>query len=290
MTKLSTGPDMSLAAREPKLAREWNKTRNNGLRPRDVLRASRKKVWWKCRKGHEWEAAVYSRTLGGNGCPYCSGRRAGKDNSLAATFPAIAREWNKKRNGALTAGDITRGSKRRVWWRCAKGHEWQAPVHERTSGRGCPFCAHRRISADNNFAKIHPELASQWHKTRNLPLRPTQVFPASAHRVWWKCSKGHEWIATINSRATLGTGCPYCSGRRISRERSLAVTRKALAREWDAARNGRLTPSDVSELSKRVVAWKCPNGHSWRAAVRDRTLRQRRCPVCEKAKSVHQSL
>lgn len=35
-------------------------------------------------------------------------------------------------NGPLTAADITYGSKRKVWWRCAKGHEWQASAGSRT--------------------------------------------------------------------------------------------------------------------------------------------------------------
>lgn len=31
---------------------------------------SHKKVWWQCRRGHEWEAVVASRNRG-IGCPYC---------------------------------------------------------------------------------------------------------------------------------------------------------------------------------------------------------------------------
>ncbi|UQT48905.1 zinc-ribbon domain-containing protein [Flavonifractor plautii] len=39
-------------------------------------------------------------------------------------------------------GDLTAGTRRKVWWRCDKGHEWQASVLSRTSlGNGCPVCA-----------------------------------------------------------------------------------------------------------------------------------------------------
>ena len=39
------------------------------------------------------------------------------------------------------------------------------------------------------------------------------VTPNSHKKVWWKCSKGHEWQAVVASR-NRGSGCPYCSGRK----------------------------------------------------------------------------
>ena len=275
----------SLASRHRALAREWHPTKNGALTPRDVARASGKKVWWRCGNGHELQAAVYSRTLGGNGCPYCSGKKAGKDNSLRKLYPKIAREWHPDRNGDLTPADVTRGSKRRVWWRCRHGHEWQAPVHERTAGKGCPYCAHRRLAPDNNLAALRPDLAAEWHPTKNRPLKPEEVFPAAAHRVWWRCEHGHEWQATINSRSHLETGCPYCSGRRVTRERSLARNNRGIARQWHKERNGELTPWDVSPASKRSVWWICSKGHEWQAPVRARTNHHQGCPLCEEERS-----
>ena len=275
-----TGGASSLASTHRALAREWHPKKNGTITPKDIARASGRKVWWMCRNGHEWEAAVYSRTLGGNGCPYCSGKRAGKDNSLRKLYPKLAREWHPEKNGELTPADVTRGSKRRIWWRCRQGHEWQAPVHERTSGKGCPYCAHRRLSSDNNLAALRPDLAAQWHPTKNRPLKPETVFPAAAHKVWWRCDDGHEWQATINSRSHLGTGCPYCSGRRVTRERSLASNHRGLARQWSKTKNGDLTPHDVSTVSKRVVWWTCPKGHDYEMSVRLRTQRGTSCPVC----------
>lgn len=276
-----TGMPASLASRHRAIAREWHHKKNGDLSPKDIARASGKKVWWQCKNGHEWQAAVYSRTLGGNGCPYCSGKRAGKDNSLKKLFPKVAREWHPERNGALTPRDVTRGSKRRVWWVCKHGHEWQAPVHERTSGKGCPYCAHRRLAEDNTLAALRPDLAADWHPTRNRPLSPESVFPAAAHRVWWRCPEGHEWQATINSRSHLGTGCPYCSGRRVTKERSLAANHRGLARQWHKTKNGELTARDVSTVSKRDVWWICSKGHEWKMPVRTRTMKGAGCPTCD---------
>jgi hypothetical protein len=63
-------PAESLAAFYPWLAQEWHPHRN-ALRPDQVTRASARKVVWHCESGHEWEAAVYQRTLSGSGCPAC---------------------------------------------------------------------------------------------------------------------------------------------------------------------------------------------------------------------------
>ena len=63
-------PAESLAAFYPWLALEWHPDRN-ALRPDQVTRASARKVVWRCEFGHEWEAAVYQRTLSGSGCPEC---------------------------------------------------------------------------------------------------------------------------------------------------------------------------------------------------------------------------
>ena len=64
----------------PTLANEWNYEKNNGLTPADVMPNSDKKVWWKCKNGHEWQAMIGNRHRG-NGCPYCSGRYAIKDEN-----------------------------------------------------------------------------------------------------------------------------------------------------------------------------------------------------------------
>ena len=58
-----------------------------------VKASSNKKVWWQCKKGHEWEATVGSRAMG-TGCPYCSGTIASPDNNLQILFPEQASYWH----------------------------------------------------------------------------------------------------------------------------------------------------------------------------------------------------
>lgn len=44
-------------------------------------------------------------------------------------------------NSKLKATQVTEHSGRRLTWLCEKGHEWTAPVINRTYGRCCPSCA-----------------------------------------------------------------------------------------------------------------------------------------------------
>ena len=81
----------------------------------------------------------------GVGCPFCTNRRVSATSSLAARLPKLAREWHPTKNGSLGPGDVTPGVGRRVWWRCAFGHEWQACVYSRAGqGNGCQQCSRLR--------------------------------------------------------------------------------------------------------------------------------------------------
>lgn len=60
----------------PEIAAEWNYEKNGTLRPEDVTGGCDKKVWWKCKNGHEWQARIYSRTgKQKTKCPICWEKR-----------------------------------------------------------------------------------------------------------------------------------------------------------------------------------------------------------------------
>lgn len=135
-------------------------------------------------------------------------------NDLATLHPELTREWDYNKNKDLLPNGVTTGSNKKVWWRCCKGHEWQATISERTrkdKPSGCPYCAHKKVlSGENDLASLHPELVLEWDYQKNSPLSPEKVFANSNKKVWWKCKRcGHEWQATISSRAQ-GHDCPLC--------------------------------------------------------------------------------
>ena len=397
----------------PNLAKEWNCERNFELTPMQVLPNSGKKVWWKCNKGHEWQARIADRNKG-IGCPFCSSERQTsfpeyalifylkkygieaihlyqengyeldvfipskkiaieydgyywhkskedkdlkkncqckndgiklfrvreglsslndssidyiihkrqkdlsevlgellkeiigfdididlkrdvvlienlrehmeKECSILIANPEVSNEWNYEKNILLKPEDFSANSNKKVWWKCNKGHEWQARIADRNKGYGCPFCTGRYvITGENDLQTLSPSLASEWNYERNNEIFPTNISPHSHKKVWWKCSKGHEWPAIIKHRYN-GSGCPYCSGRyAVNGENDLQTINPTLAKEWNYEKNDNLLPTDVLPNSTKKVWWRCKHGHEWQATIISRN-RGGRCPECVRLK------
>jgi Zn finger protein HypA/HybF involved in hydrogenase expression len=204
-------PEKSLTSLNLQFVKEWNYEKNYPLTPDSFSTKSNTKVWWKCTKGHEWKTVIANRTTGRN-CPYCSGRKVSKENNLKFLFPEIAKEWHPTKNDNLKPENFVKGSGKKVWWKCTKGHEWEAVIWSRTDGRDCPNCSGKRLSNQNNLKFIFPEIAKEWHPTKNNSLSPEEVTKYSSKKVWWKCTKGHEWKTTVSNRTNQirRTNCPHC--------------------------------------------------------------------------------
>jgi len=210
-----------------------------------------------------------------------------KDYNLGKLHAKLAKEWHPTKNGKLTPYDVTPGSGKKVWWLCKRGHEWNANVLHRTSGCGCPECSGKKVGKDNNLAVKYPNLVKEWHPTKNGDLTPYAVTPGSDKKVWWMCSQGHEWNASVGNRAR-GSGCQKCYAENrgdivrksvIKKRGSLASNYPEIAKQWHPTKNRALTPYDVSPHSGRKVWWICNRGHEWKATVNKRT-HGRGCPKC----------
>lgn len=201
--------ERSLAVRRPELVAQLHPTRNGDLDPKLVSAGSIRRVWWHCTAGHDWQARVTDRTRGA-GCPVCArSRPAPPGRSLAARRPELVDELHPTRNGMVDPGALPAGSNRPLWWRCGLGHEWQATVAARVRGTGCPTCARWAVPAERTLASKRPDLLEEFHPTRNRGVDPAAVGAFSNRKVWWRCSRGHEWESRVASR-TAGAGCPTC--------------------------------------------------------------------------------
>lgn len=198
----------------------------------------------------------------------------------------ILDEWDYERNGDIKPEDIAISNPIRVNWICKYGHRWESSVHHRIYVEtDCPYCAGKKIAPGfNDLATKCPELAKEWHPTKN-ELGPENYFPTSEQKVWWQCEKGHEWQAVIKSRA-LGrngkiTKCPFCSNKKVwVGYNDLATKYPEVAKEWNYEKN-EITPQEVVWGSNKRVWWKCKYGHEWKMPVYRRTQdKPRRCPEC----------
>lgn len=290
-------------SRENLLA-EWDYEKNAPLMPEHCTRASGKKVWWKCEKGHSWDALISNRTKNNQGCPYCSGHRVlAGFNDLASQYPNLLAEWDYAKNKDFLPTEVAPHSDKFAWWKCKEGHSWNAQIKSRTKGTGCPVCAGKVVlKGFNDLASQNPALALEWDYEKNGDLLPTQVTTGSNKAVWWKCKSGHSWKTIIGDRVR-GTGCPDCSkckkvssaivggvlipereisgSRVIEGHNDLATLYPSLMNEWDYEKNIGISPNKIGRGSELKVWWKCEKGHSWQAVVSNR-IKGIGCPICSK--------
>jgi hypothetical protein len=123
----------------PDLAREWHPTRNGTLGPRNVTPGSGRKVWWLCEQGHWWLASVRDRVKGLR-CTYCRQVRKASPRLLVDEKPELLMEWHPSKNTDVKAREVNCTYEEKLWWLCPNGHEWQATVRTRLSGKPCPVC------------------------------------------------------------------------------------------------------------------------------------------------------
>ncbi|MBU3810649.1 MAG: zinc-ribbon domain-containing protein [Candidatus Niameybacter stercoravium] len=44
------------------MVKEWHSTKNGELSLDNIKISSNKRIWWRCKIGHEWQLSIYSMT------------------------------------------------------------------------------------------------------------------------------------------------------------------------------------------------------------------------------------
>lgn len=209
-----------------------------------------------------------------------------RTQKLAADNPMLLENWDWVKNNEqeMYPDEISCGSTKKAWWLCPKKHSYSASISHKLNGRGCPYCANRKVLIGYNDLKTtHPSLAKEWDYTKNYPLNPTDVVGGSHKKVWWKCPLGHEYEMTVLDR-TQGSNCPVCCGKRVLKGvNDLATTHPHLIKEWNWDRNNylKIYPEKLTYGSTKKVWWKCPAcGYEWSSSPNNRTSSRTSCPCC----------
>ncbi|OLS25032.1 MAG: hypothetical protein HeimC3_16620 [Candidatus Heimdallarchaeota archaeon LC_3] len=72
-----------------------------------------------------------------------------------------------------------------------------ASIQTRTKIKsGCPYCAGKMVNKSNCLTTTHPEIASEWHPTKNGDLTADKVTKGSKRRIIWLCPKNKDHIYT----------------------------------------------------------------------------------------------
>ena len=138
----------------------------------------------------------------------------------------------------------------------------------------------KKLSRDYNLAVLFPEIAKEWHPSKNGDLKPNLVFPKSRKKVWWICSKKHEFESIISNRTRLGRNCPYCSNQKVGYGNDFQSQFPEIAKEWNYKKNDFL-PSEIFGGSDEKVWWICKKNHEWKARIANRCgPNKAKCPYC----------
>lgn len=209
-----------------------------------------------------------------------------KQKSYIIDNKELMSEWDWDANADLDPAKITHGSHIRAWWKCVKcGHKWNTEVKSRVNGRGCAACVGKiLVVGKNDLLTIRPDIAAQWHPTKNGNLRPQDISYGCGKKVWWKCKDcGYEWQVAPNSRTNKKYNCicPCCANKLVvPGKNDLETKHPEIAKEWHPTKNGALTPRDVTSGYHKKVWWLCPHGHEYMTIVLYRTRRGTNCPIC----------
>ena len=205
-----------------------------------------------------------------------------RNRPLSKTHPWLAKEWSE-RNFPFTPDDETAASRSRVWWRGECGHEWQAGIKGRAQRRsGCPYCngPWAVLPGRNDLKSKRPDLMEHW-SDKNGDLDPATVGMKSRFKVWWKCSCGHEWQASVYTYSRFFY-CPKCAlDNVVPGENDLLTLAPDIAEGWDYMKNQPLTPDKVG-ITRKKKWWRCREcgGSYMESIIFEINRGKKRCPLC----------
>lgn len=294
----------------PEIMKEWDYTKNTIIDPKNTSRGSKLKVWWTCLQKtvcgctHKYETEIKSKCTTKTGCPYCissAGRIFCEHASFAYLFPNLLKEWHPTKNNGLLPTELAPGSHKRIWWQCLNKtpcgcvHVYDTQLLRRTQfGVGCQYCKEGTafVCEHTSLGGKYPDLAREWHTTKNGDLSPYNVAFGSSKKVWWMCLNvpdcgcQHIYEAAVCSRTSNNpnrkvTGCPYCSlgTTRFCVHNSFEAVFPRIADEWHPTKNDDLKPDMITYGSKKVVWWLGKCGHEYECSMLQRT-RGSGCNLC----------
>lgn len=147
---------------------------------------------------------------------------------------------------------------------------------------------YKTLKYEESLTAKYPQIAKEWHPTKNGNLIPDVFAPGSSEIVWWLCQQcGHEWQTSIVNR-TVGHNCDICATkqRKVTKKETIIRKRGSISKElclldWDYEVNEH-GPEYYTNGSGEIVGWKCHVcGYKWKTAICDRTRdRKNGCPLC----------
>lgn len=258
----------------PELAEQWDYEKNNGLLPYDFLPYSNKKIWWKCKLGHSWDATIGHR-VNGTGCPKCYSQNG-------TSFPEQA-----------------------ICFYLSKCFQ----VDNRKSINGCEvdiYIEKFKIGFEYDGIYFHSsDKAIKKEKNKNVLLEKEGVtlyrikesvadlFDVDKRIIYVKTDRNYLYIERIISIISKILKCDFGEINILKdkiniynnfvqgiKENSIAYKYPELVKEWNYDKNMNLKPDFFTTGSTIKVWWKCKNCNSEYQATINHRVNGSGCPYC----------
>ena len=270
--------DRSFALNE-KRAACWHATENGVVKPLDVFKSARKKYWFTCDNGHDFDMSL-SNVTNGKWCSSCH-QTPSYEQSFASNEERAAC-WHTTKNGKVKPRDVFKSTVKKYWFTCNNDHDFDVSLNSVTGGHWCSSC-HQTPSYDRSFAS-NEERAACWHTTKNGDVKPRDVFKSANKKYWFTCNNDHDFYMSPSS-VTKGKWCSSCH-QTPSYEQSFASNEERAA-YWHATKNGKVKPRDVFKSSHKIFWFTCDNDHDFDMRLGNVTNSRQWCSSCVNKTETH---
>jgi hypothetical protein len=259
----------SCGEKYPELVKEWHPIKNHKLTIYDVSSSSGKKVWWKCERGHEWKAAVYTRTSG-SGCPHCI-------KELHTSFPEQAIFFYCNKIAEAINRDTSFGKEIDIY----------IPQHRIAIEYNGKYWHKNRKLSDDNKISFFKAIG-----LRTITIIESNIDEVDGDIIYYKYQKSLTWCI-IQLFNLIGIEYEDVDVERdmckiysqyilLQKENSLGTLYPRIAEEWHPTKNMDLSPYLITAKSSKKVWWVCKKcGHEWQSIVANRTKHNNGCPNCK---------
>ncbi|AMN83549.1 hypothetical protein D5b_00119 [Faustovirus] len=255
----------------------WWYYERNGEIP-DIGSSSKKKFWFKCPNDHIFELAC-GGFKNGYRCRECAFDKQ-RERNAKLTFDKLEGvfDWWDKEKNTIDIKTLRQRSDTLVWFKCNKGHSYQASCKSFYRGFRCSICASKIIKNKPRTTMDKVKDALDWYDNEKNTIPITQAPSSGSKKLWFKCPKGHSFDM-MAGHFKLGNRCRYCSGQKpLAGFNTFELVEDAL-QWWDYTKN--TIPIDsITKRSLTKVWMKCPEkGHSFEVSC-DNFTAGSRCPEC----------
>jgi len=149
------------------------------------------KMQWECAAGHRF-TAIWRVVKAGQWCLLC------KDKAHHRTLEDL--QAMAAARGGWCLATKYRGMTEYIRWRCAEGHEWEAPPTVIRTNRWCPSCGWHRLTLEY-MQKV------AWERGGRCL---SDEYKNSATQMLWECRNGHRWWAMPSNVVHKNSWCGKC--------------------------------------------------------------------------------